>query len=248
MRSFAPFTARRHFLQAAAATLAGCALPLDALAARAPLTFAGRRWAVKQTSGGPAVGPGPNHFGTLARVDSDGSLLMRIARARGGWACSEVVLQQSLGYGSYEFDIELPPGGLDANVVMGMFLWSDRPAQHHREIDLEIARWGQPELDTDSQFVVQPHGTAGNLQRLSLQGAVRRRMSFTWSPGKVVFRARGDADDRQHTWTCDSPDVPTPGDETVRINLWLHEGRPPLDGKPVDVRVRDFRFTQRHLD
>ena len=36
------------------------------------------------------------------------------------------------------------------------------------------------------------------------------------------------------------PQTPTP----VHMALWLFQGRAPFDGKPVKVRIRDFRFTQ----
>ena len=29
----------------------------------------------------------------------------------------------------------------------------------------------------------------------------------------------------------------------VHMNLWLTEGRAPSDGKPIEVVIRDFRFT-----
>ena len=36
--------------------------------------------------------------------------------------------------------------------------------------------------------------------------------------------------------------VPQTGDENARINLWLMDGKPPSEGKEVEVVVRNFSF------
>ncbi|MDQ4089270.1 MAG: hypothetical protein M3163_03045 [Actinomycetota bacterium] len=53
-------------------------------------------------------------------------------------------------------DRRLPGGRLDPNVVLGLFSWSDDPAYNYREIDIEVARWGDVAGDTNAQYVVQP--------------------------------------------------------------------------------------------
>jgi hypothetical protein len=42
-----------------------------------------------------------------------------------------------------------------------------------------------------------------------------------------------------HTFT---EAIPPRGDENARINLWLHEGRPPTDASEVEVVIRRFDF------
>jgi len=37
-------------------------------------------------------------------------------------------------------------------------------------------------------------------------------------------------------------DIPRPGDENARINLWLMHGLPPSDGQEVEVVIRKFEF------
>lgn len=37
-------------------------------------------------------------------------------------------------------------------------------------------------------------------------------------------------------------DVPKPGDECVRRNLWLFSGTAPMNGQPVEIVVESFAF------
>jgi hypothetical protein len=37
-------------------------------------------------------------------------------------------------------------------------------------------------------------------------------------------------------------DVPKPGDERVRLNLWLYGGNAPSNGQPVEIVVEAFAF------
>jgi hypothetical protein len=37
-------------------------------------------------------------------------------------------------------------------------------------------------------------------------------------------------------------DVPKPGDERVRGNLWLFGGAAPSDGQPVEIVIESFAF------
>ena len=54
------------------------------------------------------------------------------------------------------FEVQGPIGDLDPNVVLGLFTWSDDPAYDHRELDIELARWGNP-LAPNGQFRLQPN-------------------------------------------------------------------------------------------
>jgi hypothetical protein len=202
--------------------------------------FAGRRWWVKRAI--HPVGPGPNRFDDSSAsvdVDRDGSLVLRIRRTGGDWVCAEVVGEAATGYGTYEWTIRSDVSGLDRRVVLGMFTWSDEPAQFHREIDVEVAAWGRPD-EPRGQFVVQPAAPPGHLRTFLVSRAVAWRCSFEWSPGQVTFRAT-DAP----TWTFTGAAVPRPGRAHPRINLWLHEGTSPLLDAPVTVTIGNFRFTPR---
>jgi hypothetical protein len=44
------------------------------------------------------------------------------------------------------------------------------------------------------------------------------------------------------TWTYGAPDIPAPGSEHARMNLWLFRGALPTNGKPAEVIVKSFKF------
>lgn len=208
------------------------------------VTFAGSSWAVKASSG--VVGPGPNVFSDSPEnvwVDSSGRLHLRITYRDGRWLAAEVVLGQSLGYGTYRFDVESPTGQLDPNVVLGMFTWSDRAAYNHREIDIEVAKWGDATSATNAQYVVQPYDAAGNLVRFSQPAEGPSSHQFTWTSKAVSFRSTTAAGGLTASWNYSGRSVPRAGDERARINLWLHGGAAPTDGNEVEVVLSRFTFT-----
>ena len=224
-------------------------LALDGAAARAggkpgypdTIVWAGRTWHVKSSRS--AVGPGPNLFSASPAnvwIDGEGQLHLRITNRGGIWYCAEIIGADSLGYGAYEFVLESPVDALDANVVLGLFTWSDRAQYNHREIDVEFARWGNAADPANAQYVVQPYDRAGNLVRFTEPAAPWSTHVFTWRPGAVDFASTSTAG--SNGWMYNGSDVPKPGGETVRLNLWLFQGQPPTDGQEVEVVVRRFTF------
>ena len=100
------------------------------------------------------TGPGPNSFSASAdnaTVRADGSLRLAITQTGGQWRCSEVVVEDVLGYGTYRFKTRGRLDLLDPNVVFGLFLWeyADCYADEvmwwnpPNEFDIEFSRWGQ---------------------------------------------------------------------------------------------------------
>lgn len=208
------------------------------------ITFSGREWRVKSYD--HEVGPGPNFFSDDPKnvwVDDRGRLHLRITREKGRWLCAEVIAKESLGHGSYWFGIDGSLDGLDPNAVLGLFTWSDEAAHHNREIDIEIARWGEPAAP-DAQYVVQ--GSPQGLRRFSQpEGMVRSLHGIIWKPDGVSFESyRADwsaAAPLFQRWTAPGG-APPAGGENPRINLWLFRGRPPADGREIEVVVDRFEF------
>lgn len=214
------------------------------------LSFSGYRWRVK--SSGRPVGPGPNYFGDSERsvwTDPDGRLHLRVIHEHGRWWAAEVISAPSFGHGTYRFDLETNVDDLDSNVVLGLFTWSDQPAFSHREIDIEISRWGQ-EGNDNAQFVVQPYTQPKNIVRFSiprgLSGSVH---TFLWTPDRVAFRSFSNAETLKggrsgtilHAHTV-TGGIARPGGENARINLWLLGGRPPKHHREIEVVVSRFSF------
>jgi hypothetical protein len=212
------------------------------------LRFSDLDWSVKSSAN--PVGPGPNYFSDDARsawVDRTGRLHLRLEPRDGRWHCAEVVSRKSFGYGRYRFYLESPVGALDPNVVLGLFTWNDDPASHHREIDIEFSRWGDPK-NQNTQYVIQPYQTPANISRFDVPREMAQSgHEWVWRKNEVAFRSwRGAAAEPTGETllreTTLRNDVPTPGGENVRLNLWLLGGKAPLDAKPAEAIVRRFEF------
>ncbi|MFM1831961.1 MAG: hypothetical protein RLZZ461_277 [Planctomycetota bacterium] len=222
------------------------------------LDFAGRTWRVKNTF----QGPGPNQFSDApanARVLSDGSLLLAIDQAGGGWRCAEVVVEDVLGYGKYRFTTRGRVDQLDPNIILGLFLWEYVSCYSSAvmwwnppsEFDIEFSRWGNPAA-VPGQFVAQPFDWPGNMSRFDIPDvpeAIRISSEFDWTPNAMICRVwLGDAPEPTpstliHQWTYTGPHLPRPGDARIHLNLWLKDGSPPQNFQPASVIIEDFVFT-----
>jgi hypothetical protein len=205
------------------------------------IEFSGFKWWVKRGPG--PLGPGPNHFSDSPEsvwVDDRGHLHLRIRRERGRWRCAEVVSQRSFGHGTYRFWLDSRADSLDARAVLGMFTWSDVPEYHHREIDIEIARWGDPKA-ANAQFVVQPWTLPENIFRFTVPADLSSSVhAFRWLPDRIRFRSASGAATLQE-WELTSG-IPPAGGENARINFWLIGGLAPLNEKEMEVVIRQFDF------
>jgi len=211
------------------------------------LFFSGQWWIVKE-SAGEKVGPGPNRFSKdNAWVDADGRLHLRIQKDEDGvFSCAEVILPQSLGNGTYRFRIGSPVFDLDPAAVLGMFTWSDLPDAYHREIDMEVARWGRAK-GPNLHYAVQPYDALGHKAEFFAGDISARSIhELTWRPGRIDFGSLALFDDGWTEeiagWTYAAAGVPSPEDATPRINLWLYDGRKPAGGQAVEVVVEGFEF------
>jgi hypothetical protein len=202
------------------------------------LTFAGYQWTVKSSTS--PVGPGPNLFDADGPfVDSSGALHLQIVQTAAGWESSEVILNPTLGYGTYRWTVDGPVSTLDPNVVLSLFTYDNSDTSpSNREIDFEASRFADAGDTTNAQYVVQPYETAGNLQRITLPQSNATTVTMTWLPGAVTFSA-----DSLPSWANSSSSVPTSATEQVHMSLWSFQGAPPSNGLPVSVEVTDFQFT-----
>jgi len=214
------------------------------------ISFSGYEWRVKASKG--CVGPGPNYFSELAEnvwVDEEGRLHLKITSREGKWHCAEVICHKSLGYGRYTFWLSTDVAKLDRQAVLGLFTWDDAPESHHREIDIEFSKWGEAD-NQNAQFVVQPYSRRGNMHRFDISaGSLLTTHSLDWQKDSVSFQSlRGHRtgpprdDDVIASWVYTGPDIPGPGNENARINLWLAKGHPSSNGKEVEVVISKFEF------
>lgn len=231
--------------------VSGCLLGGSLSLEGGTVQFAGYDWTVKSGTGGP----GPNIWDERnVWVDDQGWLHLKIARRDDRWSCAEVVMQQRLGFGAYDFEIGGRLDLLDDYVVLGLFNYppSDVGPDGTHEIDIEFARWGQSG-NPAGNYVVWP-AQAGLRQQSETFAFTQRqeltRHRFLWSRTRVVFGSWGgqttQPSEQLGSWTF-SPSAPAESISTqampVHMNLWLFQGRPPKNGQEVEIVIRAFRFT-----
>jgi len=200
------------------------------------LLFSGHEWMVRTT---PATPAGSRNFYDAANawVDDNGFLHLRIAKSARGWTSAEVDLTRSLGYGTYSFVVS-GISQLDPAAVLSISTVDD--ATPNAELDIEISRWGESG-GQNSQYVVQPYYVPANVLRfLSPDGPLT--YSFNWEPGRVKFQTvRGNGSDAVATHVFTSG-VPSPGRETVRLNLYVFDNRPVRLQRGGEVIIERFEY------
>ena len=204
------------------------------------VAFAGYEWRVRDVPserGGWTNRYEPEN----AWTDADGALHLRIAPGGSGWTCAEVILTRSLGYGTYTFVVR-DISGLPPPVVMGLFTWDDAAGdERFREMDIEASRWGDA-ANANLQYVVQPYYVPANVIRFRAPAGVLTH-TLRWELGRASFRTvRGSGPSgrglvAEHVFTSS---VPSPGNEAVRMNLYVF-GRPPAV-PPTEVVVESFEY------
>jgi hypothetical protein len=207
------------------------------------LQFAGYEWRVRDT---PSERGGWSHRYDPANAwtDDSGALHLRVASDPEGYTCAEVILTRSLGYGSYSFVVE-DVGHLAPAVVLGLFTWDDVAGdQRFREMDIELSRWGDPQ-SANAQYVVQPYYVPANVSRFQAPAGALTH-TLRWEVGRASFRtvrgARAAQAARAVAEHVFSSGVPLPGNETVRINLYVFGHPPPALPLPMEVVVRSFEY------
>jgi hypothetical protein len=204
--------------------------------------FSGYEWHVRNI--GSNRGGRPNSYDSgNAWTDSNGFLHLRIAQHAGQWTCAEVRLSRSLGYGSYFFVVR-DVAHLEPAAVLSIFTWDDEDAgQNHREMNVELAKWGDP-TNKNAQYVVQPYYVPANVSRFDVPSGPLTH-SFRWEPGRVAFRTvrgsspTGSSVVSEHTFTSG---VPVPGGESVHLDLFIFgNAKNPLQND-VEVVIEKFEY------
>jgi len=205
---------------------------------RRTLQFSGYEWEIRQ-SVSERGGTINRHDASNAWVDEEGLLHMRIAGSEKSWTSAELTLTRSLGYGTYMFVVR-DLSRLEPAAVFSMFTWDPAGSDpNHRELDIEVTKWGDP-ASKNGQFVVQPYYVPANVARFDVPAGVLTH-SFRWEPGKVLFRTvRGALPPPgaravfEHVFTSG---VPSPASEAARMSLYVfaHTEHPLQNGTEVVV-------------
>jgi hypothetical protein len=154
-------------------------------------------------------------------VDQSGALHLRIIKRDQQWTCSEVSLTQSLGYGTYSFTVE-DISKLEPSVVFGMFTWDySTDQENHRELDIDISRWGDPQ-EKNAEFILQPALVSANVSRF-MAPAGKLKHTIVWEPGRLTMmtsRVFGTGDSSVVSKRVFTSGVPPPGLESLRMTLF----------------------------
>lgn len=218
------------------------------------IEFGGHTWAVKKFA---RMDPGPNRWTddkAAIFLDDKKHLHLGIVPAGNGWACTELVCNDALGFGTYTWTFRTDLAAFDPQAVLGLFTYqnsANRQGIPDKEIDFELSRWGDPKNDL-GQFVVQPFVGQGkkNIDRFPVPLDVKMPLTakYVWRKG-VVDAVCTDATGKElRKWTYKTGDEtaaavpPAEGKERAIANLWLYEGKAPKGGKAVKVVVESFQF------
>jgi len=121
----------------------------------------------------------------------------------------------------------------------------------HREIDVELTRWGDPDDHNNAQFVVQPWNHTGNVHRFKIDYMADTETTtheIGLRADQIDFRSYygdcplTDLNDLIESWSYTGPDIPAPGCENPRINFYLMEGEPPTNEQDAEVVIKSFQY------
>ena len=185
------------------------ALALTAVSAPTPcaartIDWSGYSWWVRTSNGNPQ-GPGPNIFSDSTQnvfIDASGNLHLKIRKdANNKWLASEIDLNQSLSYGTYEFEVSSRYDQFAANVVGALFTYlspesvasqtggslSNGIPDTPHEIDIEFTKaWGSGHLYFTTHDTETPSHSKNYFQPLTGDFTTHR---FTWEPGRIIWES-----------------------------------------------------------
>ena len=208
------------------------------------ITFSGYEWRVRDAPSSRGGGGGNPYSSSNAWTDANGAMHLRINKTGDDWTCAEVSLTRSLGYGTYRFVVR-DISHLEPSEVFSLFTWDYSGGEEgNREMDIEIARWGD-RSNNNGQYVVQPYIVAANVARFTApEGTLTH--AFRWEPGRIWFRTvRGSGTGERPTVVAEhlfTSGVPVPGIESVRMNHYVFRAGPPVERSESEVVVERFEY------
>ena len=212
-----------------------------------PITFSGYTWNVKH-SGTSQWGPGPNYWSrSNVWLDANNHLHLKITTSKRKWYCAEVQTTQSFGYGTWRWTVQGPLAQLDPNMVLGLFNYSGNDG--FDEMDVEFAKWGNASNNL-LNYTVWPaaagYANCHNTFPFNPETTVTTH-EFVRTASSVSFTSyNGPLPDSQKiltSYTCNNP----PWSISTRsmpafINLWLFQGRTPLNNTGVELVIQKFEY------
>jgi hypothetical protein len=209
-----------------------------------PLHFSGYDWKVR-TIASDRGGLNNLYDGDNAWTDASGAMHLRIKKRDGRWACAEVEITRSLGYGTYII-VTRDTSHLEPAAVLSMATFDDWGGdQHYREMDVEMSRWGDAGSKNNAQYGIQPFYVPGNFAPFVLPaGTVTHTLH--WESGRASFKTVRGSSMREaapivseHAFTSG---VPTPGTELVQFMFYVVASENSPLQKESEVVVEKFEY------
>ncbi|XP_037035095.1 uncharacterized protein LOC119073618 isoform X3 [Bradysia coprophila] len=196
----------------------------------------------------------PNNWtSTNVWVDTHNRLHLKVAYSpSSGWSCAKLQTNVNFGFGTYRWFIQGAIDKFDPNIVLGLFTYGG--VDYINEIDIEIAKWGRNQ-SSNLFYTVYPSDLNGSKSvsseiQMILQGTYTTHQ-FNWTKDYVRFQS-------QHGFKSSPTEnvffsYQTPANFThsmpvirvpLHMNLWMFKGRPPTDGKEVEIVVNDFQYEE----
>src|SRR5262249_38193609 len=193
------------------------------LAPTKALKFSGYDWDVR-TIASDRGGSSHPYSGDNAWTDSEGALHLRISKTSAEWSCAEVVLNRSLGYGTYLLVVR-DISHMEPAAVLSMTTFDEWGGdQSYREMDVEVSRWGDALSKNNAQYVIEPYYQPGNIHQFFAPSATLT-YSIQWEAGHVRFKTvRGNGSGpgakviSEHEFTSG---IPSPGQERLQLFFYV---------------------------
>lgn len=189
------------------------------------IEFCNHNWYVKTHN--ELMGPGNNFYGLHpqnVKLDKKGRLVLSIKKVKKGWSCAEIISEDTIAEGVYEFTIESDLSLLEPNMVLGMFLYNETHPPYFDEADIEFSRWGNPQYN-DAQFVVHNNQQPEPFRFSTPLGFGQSIHQITINKDSVIFQSKWlnkkDSDPIIFTHKIARPQTLSLSATHIRVNLWL---------------------------
>ena len=203
--------------------------------------FSGYEWKVRTTAS-ERGGMINNYDAANVWTDEKGFLHLRIRRDGDQWTCAEISLPGSLGYGTYNFTVQ-DTFKLEPAAVLSIFTWDDLEAgQNHREMNIEITRWGD-QSNENLRYVIQPFYVPANVVQFSMPAGTVTH-SIRWEPGKAEFKtiAGAGGNSKAISKHVFASSVPASEGEAIHLILYVFGySKQPLE-KETEVIIEKFEY------
>jgi hypothetical protein len=245
---------RLRSLVAAAALAALGTTASSARAVTGPFTWKGYTWT--PTTGGMA-GVCQGDPANIS-IDSNGYLHLKIVKNGSTWSASEVFTNETLGFGTYQWQIAGPIDRMDHTVVLGLFPYGPQAGigqDGTNEIDSEFSYWNDEAGNINADWTVYAPTTSVMPWEddflFSLKGGSAATSRIVWTSTGIVGTIMSGFQPAGATQSVLASKSYMPGGNVgseipqqalpLGMNLWCYKA-PPASGQDVEIVIQDFQF------